>query len=77
VKDVWGRSVSIVYVGDLWRTVPIFHALKTVHELGEWSTICGLPIFDIYGGNVLRAFPPGHAVKFGRPCKRCFGGGSS
>lgn len=68
-----GRPVDVVWIADLWRTVPVFHLLERRSGL-ESLTVCGVKYYDERIGRTLNAIPIRHARKFGRPCSRCFRG---
>lgn len=67
----------------LWAKVPVYHGMnwdyrdKPNSVVNRTVTRCGLTV-DSYDNETDRYRDPGtfipmqHAVKFGRPCKRCF-----
>lgn len=66
--NVNGHDAPVVFFASLWRREPPFHRW----EFPSDKTACGLELFNDRGDFVLTAIPPQHALKFGRPCRRCF-----
>jgi hypothetical protein len=69
----------IVDIVDQWAKVPIFHHYggDRYWEGGAWEefTTCGLILRRNFGSGLEReaiSLPRIHALKFSRPCRRCF-----
>ncbi len=65
-----------VYFFALHATDPVFHAYGRIKRDDSGSsdvTICGLTLYDDDGAIRYAAYlPEKHAVKFARPCAKCF-----
>jgi hypothetical protein len=68
---VRGREVQAVYILDVWRRPqPVFHRWSEAVPGPDVVSACGRSIFP--EGQLTIVLPARLAVKFARPCERCF-----
>jgi hypothetical protein len=63
-----GHVLHVAFFASMWVSRPVFHRWRFPSD----HTVCGLEVFNDGGDFKLTAIPPAHAVKIGRPCRKCF-----